>query len=105
MKKIFKSKKRKMQEECWNLSYEFVKWLNEHLKIYVEDKPKIVDMEYFEFDYKGKNYTELEMVNKLIEITDNLISEEDKNMDGVKMCQLKDEMYEILKEIHFTLWW
>ena len=45
-----------MQEECWNLGYEFVKWLNEHLKIYVEDKPKIVDLEYFKFDYKGKNY-------------------------------------------------
>lgn len=104
MKKIFKSKKRKMQEECWNLGYEFVKWLNEHLKIYVEDKPKIVDMEYFEFDYKGKNYTELEMVNKLVDVTDELLKEYD-GIDCDKMNKLKDEMYELLKKIHFSLGW
>ena len=104
MKKIFKSKKRKMQEECWNLGYEFVKWLNEHLKIYVEDKQKVVDMEYYKYDYKGKNYTELEMVNKLVDVTDELLKEYD-GIDCDKMNKLKDEMYELLKKIHFSLEW
>lgn len=104
MKKIFKSKKRKMQEECWNLGYEFVKWLNEHLKIYVEDKQKVVDMEYYKYDYKGKNYTELEMMNKLVDVTDELLKEYDE-IDCDKMNKLKDEMYELLKKIHFSLEW
>lgn len=110
MRKLFKTKKRKFEEECWNLNYELVKWLNFHLKFYIEEANKIVDLEWYKFKYKNKEYTQLELIEKLIKITDELlkIMNDDICATGEltkKAFKLKDEMYNILKLIHFYMGW
>lgn len=107
MKLPFKTKKRKLQEECWSLDYTIVKWLNEHLKVYLKDANGFIDLTVYKFEYQGKNYTQLELLNKLITVTDELLEGYDdwlisrpKNAE-----RLKDEMYDILELLHFSLWW
>lgn len=100
MMKLIKTKKQKMKEECWNLNYELVKWLNEHLKVYLEDASRIVDLEFYKLKYKRKYYTQKELIERLITITDKILND---SMFGCE--ELKNEMYDILKLIHFTLWW
>ena len=41
---FFKSKKKKLKEECWSLDYSFIVWLNQHLKVYLQDAQKIVNL-------------------------------------------------------------
>ena len=101
--KLIKTKKQKIKEECWNLDYELVKWLNEHLKVYLEDASKIVDLEFHKFKYKRKDYTKKELIKKLISMTDRLLDDDIKYFDFAE--ELKNEMYDILKLIHFSLWW
>ena len=94
-----------ISKECWNLDYELVKWLNEHLKVYKEEASKIVDLEFYKFEYKRKKYTQLEILNRLIEITDILLSTDYFDCDISKTNNLKNEMYDLLKEVHWQLWW
>lgn len=107
MKLPFKTKKRKLQEECWNLDYTIVKWLNEHLKVYLKDANSFIDSTVHRFEYQGKEYTQLELLNKLITVTDELL--EGYNDWSISRPQsaerLKDEMYDILKLLHWSLWW
>lgn len=110
MRKLFKTKKRKFEEECWNLNYELVKWLNLHLKFYMEKANKIVDLEWYKFKYKNKEYTQLELIDKLIKITDELLEIKDSKVPATResvkrLFKLKDEMYNILKIIHFYMGW
>lgn len=107
MKLPFKTKKRKLQEECWSLDYHIVKWLNEHLHVYLKDKSDFVDMEYWKYSYKGKSYTEYEITDKLVKITDELLSDYDDSIVNhyEKVEKLVDEMYDILKLLHWLLWW
>ena len=100
--KIMKTKKQKIMEECWNLNYELIKWLNEHLKVYLEDADKNVDLEFHKYKYKRKTYTQKELIERLITITDTLISGFVWTFENVKLV---NEMYDILKLIHFSLWW
>lgn len=102
-----KSEQKRIKEECYNLDYELIKWLNEHLKVYKEDASKIVDMNFFKFKYKKKEYTQLQILDRLIEITDYLVNEDNYyiNQDTILMCKYKDEMYDLLKFIHWQLWW
>ncbi len=102
--------KKTIKKECWNLDYELVKWLNEHLKVYLEDTSKNVDLEFHKFKYKRKTYTQKELIEKLIEITDTLLGDKDNDYWDLTwssniVVDLVNEMYDILKLIHFTLWW
>ena len=67
--------KKKLRQECWNLDYELIKWLNEHLKIYKEDACKVVDLEYKKYKYHKTELTQLQIIDSLIEIT-NYLSDE-----------------------------
>ena len=98
--------KKKLKQETYVLDYSLIKWLNEHLKIYLKETEGIIDLTFHKFTYKKQEYTQLEIVNRLIEITDYL-SEQDEyylNMDKQKERLVK-EMYDLLKLIHFYLWW
>lgn len=93
----------KMKEECWDLDNYLVKWLNEHLKFFKEEVNGIINLEYHTYIYNGKEYTQLEIINRLIELTEELqdvysIVPDDKE-------KMKDEMYDLLKLVHFDLWW
>lgn len=99
---MFKTRKRRIKEECWNLDYELVKWLNEHLAVYLEDARGTIDLSYFKYKYKGKEYTLEECIEMLIEDTYYILNEEDNLKE---LNYKKNEMYDILKLIHWQLWW
>ena len=107
---MFKKKKDKeLSVECWNIDYEIIKWLNTHLKIYVEDCN--IDLDFEKFTYKGKVKTYREILNRLIDITEtlynngNYIWEDMNNLTFKEINSLKDEMYDLLKLVHWQLWW
>lgn len=100
-------KKKKVNEECWNLNNELLWWLNEHLKVYLDDANKYVDLEYHTITYKRKTYTQLEVINRLIELTNYLIGADcmEKCVNVKDVTKAKDEMYDLLKQVHFYMWW
>lgn len=97
--------KKKLKEECWNLDYELVKWLNEHLKIYLEDAVKVINLDFYKFDYMNCTLTLKEMIEELIDATDYLVNHyyDWDNLEA--MDNNKKKMYAILEQIHFYLWW
>lgn len=99
--------KKKLKQECWNLDFELIKWLNEHLKIYKEDASKIVDLEYKKYKYKKVKYTQLDIINRLIDLTDYLLMNYYVGSieETESMIKAKDEMYDLLKLVHWDLWW
>ena len=97
--------KNKIKQECWSLDYELIKWLNEHLKVFLEDSKTTIDLTFHKFIYKKKEYTQEQMIKRLIYITDELLKDYyDSNIVG-KGGKLVDEMYDLLKLVHWCLWW
>lgn len=112
---MFKKKKNNdLKVECWNLDYHLVVWLNKHLKQYLEDASRIVDLDFEKFHYKGKEITFREALIMLINDTDWLLTcsaydymrDVEQNNGNVKeINSKKDEMYDLLKLVHWQLWW
>lgn len=102
---IFKSRKKRISEECWNLDYELAKWVNEHLKVYKKEASEIVDLNFYKFHYRGKEYTQSQIIDLLIETTDFLIEDIDYFSAGIELNKAKNKMYDLLKLVHWTLWW
>lgn len=107
--KLKKSKRKKISKECWNLNYELIYWLNQHLKIYLKEASRVIALERNIDIYNGKEYNEKQLIEKLIELTEPLIDAD--YFFGYKTEDINDiqdrvsEMYDILKVIHFRLWW
>lgn len=90
-------------DETWNLDYEFIKWVNSRFKKYKEEAGKIVDLEFHKFQYEGKEYTQLELIDKVIKLSNEYI---DTNLlFEDKLGSIKDEIFDIFKLIFWTMWW
>lgn len=95
-------------DETWNLNWEFFKWVNGRFKQYKKDTNDIVDLEFYKFKYKGKEYTQLALIDKVIELTNGLIDEDyfnGKLCDTKQIENDKNEVFDIFKLIFFTMWW
>lgn len=95
-------KKKKISKECWGLDYNFIKWLNQHLKVYLKDASKIVDLNYYKFAYKDKEYTQEEIIKRMIYLSDEAMTL-DKWDNEYFVCV--DELLDLWKIVFHTMWW
>ena len=95
----------KIKKECWNLDFNLVKWINKHLKVYKNDASRHIDLTFHKFVYNYEEYTFEELIDMLIYITDNLLEKYEYFEATKELNQLKNQMYDILKIIHWQLWW
>jgi hypothetical protein len=90
-------------DETWNLDCEFIKWVNSRFKKYKEKASKIVDLESHRFEYEGKEYTQLELIDEIIKLSNEYIDAGLLSED--KLNSIKDEIFDIFKLIFWTMWW
>lgn len=90
-------------DECWNLDLTFLQWINSRFKKYREQAGEIVDLSYFKFKYKGKTYTQLELIDKVIELSDMIL----ENYDSFERGYTKElhEIFKIFELIYWNMWW
>ena len=89
--------------ECWNLDWAFINWINCHLKQYLKDAYGTIDLKFHKFDYNGKEYTQLEIINEMIEISDCLLK--DDGYYGTTTTKETDKLLDLFKISFSTLWW
>lgn len=95
-------------DETWNLNYEFILWLNSRFKKYKEQAIKIVDLEYYKFEYKDKIYTQLQVIDRIIELTDYIINNDYYEMmwsDIEHLEAMKNEIFDLFKISFGAMWW
>lgn len=100
---MFRKKKEIIREECWNIDYSFIKWLRPRLEIYKEDASKCIDLEFHKFTYKDIEYSQLELIDRMIEL---LLFLEDNYYDISE--EVVTKTYELLDLFSLTfrsLWW
>lgn len=92
--------------DCWALDTHLLQYLYEHLCAYVEDASQAVDLTFHKFEYEGKEYTQIEMIELLKDYilkyfkTDSLDYEGEEDGD----TYLK-HIFHILYTIFPSLWW
>jgi hypothetical protein len=95
-------------DETWNLNYEFILWSNSRFKKYREQAVKMVDLEYYKFEYKDKIYTQLQVIDRIIELTDYIINNDYYEMmwsDIERLEAMKNEIFDLFKMSFGAMWW
>lgn len=94
--------KRQMHRDGWNLDLAFLSWLLPRLEIYLKDADKMIDLTFHKFEYNGKEYTQKELVQKMIT---NLQAVRDEDAWDPHYCELVDEVLTIWKLVFHSMWW
>ena len=97
--------KKKVSKECWNMDNAFYDWAEEHLKTYLKDADKIVDLEFQSFTVDDKTLTQKAAIIYMIELLEKLrkIREFEPYVLSIDAKELVKEFNETLKE--FGKWW
>ena len=95
-------KKKKIRTECYDMRYSFIKWTNEHFKQYLKDSIKIVDLDYHKYEYNNKIYTQREIIERIIYLSNcllssNIILETDEKMH--------EEILDLFRLVYYSMWW
>ena len=91
--------------ETWSLDYVFYMWLYERLKMFVEIGGQVVDLNYHKFDFKGKEYTQLELINMMIERLESYFKKEDLFVSSEEEYEPIKEIGEIWALVLPAMWW
>lgn len=91
--------------ETWSLDHVFYMWLYERLKMFVEIGGQVVDLNYHKFDFKGKEYTQLELINMMIERLESYFKKEDLFVSSEEEYEPIKEIGEIWALVLPAMWW
>lgn len=93
--------KRKISRECYALDYAFYEWLRERLPVYLKEAGKAVDLNFHRFEYKGEQYTQRELIERMIYLLRSL----DGNCVLDEDWEKSKEVLEIWAIIAPAMWW
>ena len=99
---IKKWKNKKLSRECWNIDYSFIKWLNKHLKVYLKEASKVIDLEWKKYKYCGVEYTLKSAIERMIYLSDKLTNDYYVVND---VCDYTDELLDLFRLVFYDLWW
>ena len=91
--------------ETWNLSTITLMWLYERLVEYRKQTEGRINLEFHTFEVDGKEYTQKQLIEKLIELSDNLIEDGHYFDWEEQYSSMTNELLDIFKLCFQTLWW
>ena len=90
--------------ETWNLNSTFYAWLYEHLRMYVDVGGEVVNLEFHKFKWHGCEYTQLELINEILDRIRFYFSEDYDDFEEEQVVYTR-EIGEIWATILPAMWW
>ena len=100
-----KKNKIDIHQECWDLNYYFIIWLDDHLKVYYEGASNAIDLTFHKYQYKGQEYTFKQLLERMLELAPWVRKH---FYDWEDIADVYDKTDEVLKFFSLTFhsfWW
>lgn len=92
----------------WDFDTYFARWLYCYLKDYLKDADQFVDLDFYHFNFKGKNYSEKQAIMKILDVLKTFIKGKNKITNFAEekaMFKNYQEAIHLFAEILPSLWW
>lgn len=90
--------------ETWDLNSTFYAWLYEHLRMYVDKASEIVNLKFHQFTWHDVSYTQLEIIEMILERIQFYFSEEYDDFSEYDRIYI-NEISELWAIILPAMWW
>jgi len=85
--------------ETWNLDQIFIEWLYSHLMMYKERT--YVNLEFHKFDFEGKEISQKEAIDFIIEATKQFLTTDEYSRD----YETVNRAVKLFADIMNAMWW
>lgn len=100
--------------DTYCMDYTLVAWLYERLR-YFQDGNTCVNLSYHRFDIDGETLTQVQCIDRMVEDCKIILrynygisftdwKEEKKYFDNV-VTPAKNDLFKVLAEVYWTMWW
>lgn len=90
--------------ETWGLESTFYSWLYEHLRMYVDHASRIINLDFHEFIYNGIVYTQIEIIEMILERIRYYFSEDYDDFEEDDVAYIK-EIGKLWALVLPVMWW
>lgn len=87
------------ERETWALNLTFAMWLYSRVSMFKEKASKIIKLDYHKFTIDDKEYTQIEMIDLILENTESYLKSSDNNDDKLVKAT------ELFAKILPAMWW
>ena len=87
--------------ETWNLDTTFIEWVYTRVMMFKECADKTVDLSYHKIVYKGEEITQIQAMDKLLELAKQYLTNDD---DELRYSNAR-EICDLWKELMPYMWW
>lgn len=102
-----KKAEKKIYKETWSLDTAITDYLLTRLVAYKKYAGEVVDLTYHKFNYQGKEYTQLELIDMMIDLCRKMQvtkwTDEWKTIEEYQKCY--PQLFEILTLVFPAMWW
>ena len=94
------------ERETWALQTTFVEWLYSHLKMYLDIGGKVVDLDFYTFEYKSEQYTQRKCIEIILSACEKFLKAEDPFWDDDDSI-VRDMMdaIKLFADMFPAMWW
>lgn len=92
------------ETETWDLNSTFYAWLYEHLRMYMDKASEVVNLKFHQFTWRGDSYTQLEIIEMILEHIRFYFSEEYDDFSEYDRIYI-DEVGELWALVLPAMWW
>jgi len=91
------------ERETWSMDVTFIQWLYERLRMYKDIGGQIVDLEFHKFNVDGSEMTQLEIINRIIEVCEQELKDDD--LWGENHYRNEQEICKLWGIVIPSMWW
>ena len=90
--------------ETWSLDKIFVEWLYSHLMMFVKDCDEVIDLDYYKFEFEGREYSQREAIDYILQACKNYLIWENLEEEEQRVKDLQSAV-RLFAEILPAMWW
>lgn len=91
--------------ETWDIRGFFFEWLYEHLKMYLSEAKKIVDLDFYKFTIDEKTFTQKEAIKKMIKLLEKMLVNYNDGFHDEEWIKNGKKVIRIWEEVFPAMWW
>lgn len=101
------------ERETWSLNTTFLEWLYERLKMYMDSCDEFIDLTFHKFNYKGKEYTQREIILMMIEDLEFILVDKNEHWKNISTAdkierekiRRTNRVLNMWKLVFQSMWW
>ena len=96
------------ERDTFNMDNVLIMWLYERLRYFEDKASKVVDLDFRTFNVDGRRMTQMQCIKRMIKDCKVILAvkySDRPDEDFDKINKAKNDLFKVLSEVYWAMWW